>query len=135
MISVGTIFNNRRKVLKVRQRECKKRVQLHDVFSSNILMYCNSYNVLFCLIDWSMIISQNTCTITCVIIYTETILDCDWSISVQLIPSRSARICNSAKICNKSAKFCNDSVKFWNKLTSTNYHQKYIFFGVSKLFN
>ena len=33
------------------------------------------------------------------------ILDCDWSISVQLIPNRSAKICNnSAKICNNSAK-------------------------------
>ena len=36
--------------------------------------------------------------ITYIIIYTEMILDCDWSISVQLIPNRSA------KICNKSAK-------------------------------
>ena len=38
------------------------------------------------------------------------VLDCDWSISVQLIPNRSAKICNnSAKICNNSAKFCNNS--------------------------
>ena len=37
------------------------------------------------------------------------ILDCDWSISVQLIPN------SSAKICNKSAKFSNNSAKFCNK--------------------
>ena len=43
------------------------------------------------------------------------ILDCDWSISVQFIPNRSAKLCNSAKICNNSAKFCNNSAKFCNK--------------------
>ena len=47
------------------------------------------------------------------------ILECDWSISVQLIPNRSdksAKICNnSAKICNNSAKICNNSAKFCNK--------------------
>ena len=32
------------------------------------------------------------------------VLDCDWSISVQLIPDRSAKICNRAKICNKVQK-------------------------------
>ena len=48
------------------------------------------------------------------IIYTEMILDCDWSISVQLIPNRYAKICNSAKICNKSAKICNNSQKVCN---------------------
>ena len=43
------------------------------------------------------------------------ILDCDWSISVQLIPNRSAKIGNiSAKICNNSAKFCNNSEKLGN---------------------
>ena len=58
------------------------------------------------------------------------ILDCDWSISVQLIPNRSAEICNSAKICNKSAKICNNSAKFFNKpicLANINSHQNIIF--------
>ena len=42
------------------------------------------------------------------IIYKEMILDCDWSVSVQVIPNRSAKIWNaaSAKICNNSAKIC-----------------------------
>ena len=39
------------------------------------------------------------------------ILDCDWSISVQLIPNRGAKICcKSAKTCN-SAKICNKREK------------------------
>ena len=46
------------------------------------------------------------------IIYIEMILECDWSISVQLIPNRSDK---NAKICNKSAKICNNSAKFCNK--------------------
>ena len=40
------------------------------------------------------------------------ILDCDWSISVQLIPNRSTKILKSSKICNNSAKICNNSAKF-----------------------
>ena len=32
--------------------------------------------------------------IVILIIYIEMILNCDWSISVQLIPNRSAKICN-----------------------------------------
>ena len=44
-----------------------------------------------------------------VIIYKEMFLDCDWSISVQLISDRSAKICdNNAKMCNKSAKLFNN---------------------------
>ena len=46
----------------------------------------------------------------------------DWSTSVQLIPNRSAKTCNSAKICNNRAKICNNraiicnnSAKFCNK--------------------
>ena len=42
------------------------------------------------------------------------ILDCDWSISMHLIPNRSAKNCNSAKICNNSAKICNNSAKICN---------------------
>ncbi len=39
------------------------------------------------------------------IIYKEMLLDCDWSVSVQLIPNRSAKICNkSAQICKMNAK-------------------------------
>ena len=50
------------------------------------------------------------------IIHTEMTLDCDWSISVQLIPNRSAKICNkSAKCCNNSAKICNNSAKICNR--------------------
>ena len=49
------------------------------------------------------------------IIYSEMILDCDWSISVELIPNRSAKVCSkSAKICNNSAKICNNSAKICN---------------------
>ena len=44
------------------------------------------------------------------------ILDCDWSISAQLIPNKSAKICNSTKICNKSAKICNKSAKSVTKV-------------------
>ena len=74
------------------------------------------------------------------------ILECDWSISVQLIPNRSdnsakicnnsAKICNnSAKICNISAKICNNSAKFCNKrisLANTNSHQNINFLLISK---
>ena len=53
------------------------------------------------------------------------ILECDWSISVQLIPNRSdksAKICNnSAKICNNSAKICNNSAKICNNVTVQNF--------------
>ena len=56
-----------------------------------------------------LVLNNGNCTewsaIWCVIMYTEMILDCDWSISVQLIENRSP------KICNKSAKICNNSTK------------------------
>ena len=37
---------------------------------------------------------NENCDITTSIIYIEMILDCDWSMSVQLIPNRSAKIFN-----------------------------------------
>ena len=62
------------------------------------------------------------------------VLDRDWSVSVQLIPNRCAKICNSAKFCNKSAKICNKSAKICNKslkfcigLDNRNSHQNKIF--------
>jgi hypothetical protein len=37
-----------------------------------------------------------------IIIYKKILLDCDWLVSVHLIPNSSAKICNnSAKICKK----------------------------------
>jgi hypothetical protein len=43
------------------------------------------------------------------------ILDCDWLISVQLIPNSSGIFCNhSAIFCNHSAIFCNHSAIFCN---------------------
>ena len=39
------------------------------------------------------------------IMYRERYLDCNWSISVRLIPKRRAKICsNGAKICKNRAK-------------------------------
>ena len=54
-------------------------------------------------------------TITDLIVYIKVLLDCDWLISVQLIPNSSAKICNhSAIFCNHSAIFCNHSAIFCN---------------------
>ena len=72
---------------------------------------------LFCLPP-SEILKYCKNVFSALIIYIEMILECDWSISVQLIPNssdKSAKICNkSAKICNKSAKICNNSAKICN---------------------
>ena len=61
--------------------------------------------------------------ITSLIIYIKILLDCDWLISVQLIPNSSAIFCNqSAIFCNHSAIFvhstffCDHSAKICNKL-------------------
>ena len=54
-------------------------------------------------------------SITIIIIYIKILLDCDWLISVQLIPNSSAISCNhSAIFCNHSAIFCNHSAIFCN---------------------
>jgi hypothetical protein len=51
------------------------------------------------------------------IIYIKILLDCDWLISVQLIPNSSAIFCShSAIVCNHSAIFCNHNAKICNKL-------------------
>ena len=44
--------------------------------------------------------------------YIKILLDCDWLISVQLIPNTSG----SAIFCSHSAIFCNYSAKICNKL-------------------
>ena len=50
----------------------------------------------------------------------ETILDCDWSISVRLIPNSMEKICNkSANICNDSAKIHNNGAKVCNNSAKT----------------
>jgi hypothetical protein len=61
------------------------------------------------------IISSYFYCVTVVIIYIKILLDCDWLISVQLIPNSSAIFCNhSAIFCNHSAIFCNHSAIFCN---------------------
>jgi hypothetical protein len=50
-----------------------------------------------------------------IIIYIKILLDCDWLISVQLIPNSSAIFCNhSAIFCNHSAIFCSHSAILCN---------------------
>jgi hypothetical protein len=52
--------------------------------------------------------SSPSLTLSTVIIYIKILLDCDWLISVQLIPNSSAIFCNhSAIFRNHSAKICN----------------------------
>ncbi len=53
------------------------------------------------------------------IIYMKVLLNCDWLVSVQLIPNSSAGICNhSAIFSNHSAIFCNHSAQICNHYTN-----------------
>ena len=96
------MFLNTGQAKNIRQKPC--------TFCFTFLRTCLEFSRTLILIFFLLLQYSST-----LIIYKERYLDCDWSISVQLIPNRSAKICNSAKISNVENRECN----FFNK---TNKH-------------